>query len=112
MPDKILVKLNDPNSAKQIPHSIWWTPSLITRQEILNEAVLVDKPTPRPEVEGKVQIMYVNAVERTAWYEYEDRPPGPEDRITVLENENAALAASLKLLQAAVDEIILSGGVV
>ncbi len=98
MSNQMLVKLNDSNSTRQRPHSIWWTPELITRQEILDEAVLIDKPAPLPEVEGKIQIMYINAVEKTAWYEYEDRPPQPEDeiallkiRVTQLEAENAQL---------------------
>ncbi len=109
MSNQMLVKLNDPNSTKQIPHSIWYTPDLITRQEILDEAVLIDKPTPLPEVEGKFQQMYINAIEKTAWYEYEDRPLQPADKITLLEQKNVALAASLELLQAAVDELILGG---
>lgn len=56
-----------------------------TEEELLQIGALVDD-IPQPEqIPGKEPILYYNPENNTVYYEYEDKPLTPEERIAQLE---------------------------
>jgi hypothetical protein len=77
-----------------------------SKEELLQEGILVES-IPQPEfIEGKVPILKYNKDTNTLYYEYEDVPPTKEE---LLEKEIEQLKQQLQLTQRALDELILGG---
>jgi len=72
-----------------------------TQEELEQIGVLVDD-VPEPQIpEGKqIAGLFVNPTTKEVWYEYVDKPLDPEERLQILEQQNAELL--LELLNAGV----------
>jgi hypothetical protein len=64
---------------------------------------LIVSTIPLPDnIEGKTPILYVNPTNSTFWYEYEDRTLTPEEELKQLKERQ-------KLIQQALDDLLLGG---
>lgn len=65
-------------------------------EELEQMGVLVED-VPEPYIpEGKqIAGLFVNPVTKEVWYEYEDKPLNPEERLRILEQINAQLLIEL-----------------
>jgi len=65
-------------------------------EELEQMGVLVDD-VPEPQIpEGKqISGLFVNPATKEVWYEYEDKPLDPEERLQILEQINAQLLVEL-----------------
>jgi hypothetical protein len=71
-----------------------------TEDELRQIGALVDE-IPEPEqIEGKMAVMYYNPQTNRVYYEYIDRPLTPEEE----------LQRRIDLMQQALDELLLNGG--
>ena len=63
-----------------------------TQEELEQIGVLVDD-VPEPQIpEGKqIAGLFVNPTTKEVWYEYEDRPLDPEERLQILEQQQSVL---------------------
>jgi hypothetical protein len=64
---------------------------------------------PIPPIGKEVQT-FVNPITKDFFYEYTDRPLKPEEKIQLLEQENEELKARIEVMQQALDELLLGGG--
>jgi hypothetical protein len=79
--------------------------------EVIDNNILVDEVLQYEGIVpiGKALAHYVNPQTLEQWYELEDRPLTPEEKLQLLEQENQDLKNRIELMQQAMDELLLGG---
>lgn len=82
-------------------------------QDVIDKGILVDEVLQyEGEIPmGKMAVLYINPQTLEQWYELEDRPLTPEEKMQLLEQENQDLSSRVELVQQALDDLLLGGGI-